>query len=141
MLSIADLEFHYAASAPAALERVSIDVPAEKTVAVVGPSGAGKTTLLHAIAGLLTPRSGDICLNGESILRKLPQQRRIALVAQDDALFANMTVRQNLRFGLRGRERDDDRVRAAAAALHVESHLERWPRQLSGGERQRAAIA
>lgn len=141
MLSIADLEFQYAASVPPALDRVSIDVAREKTVAVVGPSGAGKTTLLHAIAGLLTPRSGDICLGGESILRKSPQQRRIALVAQSDALFANMTVRENLRFGLRGRERNDDRVREAAAALHVEGHLERWPRQLSGGERQRAAIA
>ncbi|MGA8100194.1 MAG: ABC transporter ATP-binding protein [Candidatus Cybelea sp.] len=141
MLSIADLEFQYAASVPPALDRVSIDVAAEKTVAVVGPSGAGKTTLLHAIAGLLMPRSGDICLGGESILRKSPQQRRIALVAQHDALFANMTVRQNLRFGLRGRKRNDDRVRAAAAALDVESHLERRPRQLSGGERQRASIA
>jgi multiple sugar transport system ATP-binding protein len=141
VLSAKELDFRHASSARPALDRVSIDVAPEKTVAVVGPSGAGKTTLLRAIAGLLTPRSGDVCLSGESILRKTPQQRRIALVAQDDALFPNMTVRENLRFALRGRERNDDRVRAAAAALHVESHLERRPRQLSGGERQRAAIA
>lgn len=141
MLSTNELVFHFT-GARRALDRVSIDVAQGATLAVVGPSGAGKTTLLRVIAGLLRPRGGDVRLNGESLLDKPPQARRVALVAQDDALFRNMTVRENLRFALRRRgERDEAHVRATAAALHVEKHLERRPRQLSGGERQRASIA
>jgi ABC-type sugar transport system ATPase subunit len=69
-----------------------------------------------------------------------PQKRRIALVFQDDALFGNMTVRQNLRFAQR-RDAGDAAVSETALALHVHKHLDRRPRQLSGGERQRASIA
>jgi ABC-type sugar transport system ATPase subunit len=141
VLSTASLSFHYPKDARRALDRVSVDVPHGKTVAVVGPSGAGKTTLLRVIAGLLRAGGGDVCLEGASILEKPPQERRIALVAQDDALFANMSVRDNLRFGLRRHNGSDARIRETAAALHVERHLHRRPRQLSGGERQRASIA
>jgi ABC-type sugar transport system ATPase subunit len=141
MLSASGLVFHFTAGSGAALDRVSVEVPQGTTLAVVGPSGAGKTTLLRVIAGLLRPRSGDVRLDGLSVLRHPPQRRRIALVAQDDALFANMSVRENLRFALRRRERSDERLAATAAALHVATHLERRPRQLSGGERQRVAIA
>ncbi|MGA8574553.1 MAG: ABC transporter ATP-binding protein [Candidatus Cybelea sp.] len=141
MLSASGLVFHFAADSRAALDRVSVEVPPRTTLAVVGPSGAGKTTLLRVIAGLLRPHSGDVRLDGVSVLRHPPQRRRIALVGQDDALFANMSVRENLRFALRRRERSDERLAATAAALHVAAHLERRPRQLSGGERQRAAIA
>lgn len=142
MLSTDELVFYYAGLARRSLDGVCIDVAQGTTLAVVGPSGAGKTTLLRVIAGLLRPRAGDVRLFGESVLAKPPQERRIALVAQDDALFANMTVRENLRFALRRRrERNDARVGETAAALHVEKHLDRRPRQLSGGERQRASIA
>ena len=142
MLSTNDLVFYYAGYARRALDGVCVEVPQGTTLAVIGPSGAGKTTLLRVIAGLLRPRGGDVRFDGESVLAKPPQERRIALVAQDDALFANMTVRENLRFALRRRrERNDARVRETAAALHVEKHLDRRPRQLSGGERQRASIA
>jgi ABC-type sugar transport system ATPase subunit len=141
MLSIAGLEFRYPGESRRALDGISIDVPPRTTVAVVGPSGAGKTTLLHAVAGLLRLRAGDVRLNGESLAKKSPQSRRIALVAQDDALFLNMSVRQNLEFALRGGERKSERVSETAAALKVESNLERHPRGLSGGERQRASIA
>jgi sn-glycerol 3-phosphate transport system ATP-binding protein len=130
----------YAARGAPALDRVSIDVAAGKTLAVVGPSGAGKTTLLRAIAGLLPVRGGDVLLGGASVATLPPQERRIALVFQDDALFANMTVRQNLRFAQRRGARKDA-VAATATALHVDKHLDRRPRHLSGGERQRASIA
>jgi ABC-type sugar transport system ATPase subunit len=130
----------YAARGAPALDRVSIEVGAGKTLAVVGPSGAGKTTLLRAIAGLLPVRSGDVLLGAESVATLPPQERRIALVFQDDALFGNMTVRQNLRFAQRRGAREDA-IAATATALHVDQHLDRRPRHLSGGERQRASIA
>lgn len=141
MLSIVELCLRFAGAARPALDRVSLDVESGTTLAVVGPSGAGKTTLLRAIAGLLHAESGDVRLDGESIASRTPQARRVALVAQDDALFAHMNVRENLRFALRGRDPGDARIRAAAQMLHVQSKLDRRPRQLSGGERQRTSIA
>ncbi len=121
---------------------VSFEAEGGTTLAIVGPSGAGKTTLLRAIAGLLRLRGGDVLLDGRSLGKLPPQQRRIALVFQDDALFANMTVRDNLRFAMRdGAERGEERIVAMAAALHVGDYLDSRPRRLSGGERQRAAIA
>lgn len=125
-----------------ALDRVSICVRPGKTLAVVGPSGAGKTTLLRVLAGLLQPRSGDVWLGGRSVLHAPPQQRRIALVFQDDALFNNMTVRANLRFAMRTNGPSSKVwLDETAAALHVDRVLDRRPRELSGGERQRASMA
>jgi ABC-type sugar transport system ATPase subunit len=141
MLSTTDLIFWYSRARRRALDGITLEVGASTTLAVVGPSGAGKTTLLHVISGLHDARSGDVRLGGESLVRKPPQERRIALVAQDDALLRTMSVRDNLRFALRQRDAGDRRVRETAAALHVEQHLDRRPHQLSGGERQRASIA
>jgi ABC-type sugar transport system ATPase subunit len=140
-LSIDKLVFDYPGGRRA-LDQVSIEAADAATLAIVGPSGAGKTTLLHVVAGLLSPRSGDVRLGGESLAGKAPQERRVALVAQDDALFTNMSVRENLRFALRNRRSENGaRVSETALALHVGEHLDRRPRQLSGGERQRASIA
>jgi ABC-type sugar transport system ATPase subunit len=139
-LVVDSLVVYYAGHCVPALDRVSIDVAQGSTLAVVGPSGAGKSTLLRVIAGLLLAQEGDVRLDGESVTRLPPQKRRIALVFQDDALFGNMTVRQNLRFAQR-REAGDAAVSETALALHVHKHLDRRPRQLSGGERQRASIA
>jgi ABC-type sugar transport system ATPase subunit len=141
VLSIEQLVFRYPREKRNALHRISISVAPRTTLAVVGPSGAGKTTLLRVIAGLLPAHGGDVRLNGDSIAKKSSQSRRVALVAQDDALFENMSVRQNLRFAQRKGERNDDRIASTAAALHVEANLDRRPRQLSGGERQRVSIA
>ncbi len=123
-----------------ALSGVSFFVDAGRTLAIVGPSGAGKTTLLRAIAGLLEPQNGEIVLGGDSLRGRATRDRRIALVFQDDALFPTMSVRENLRFALRRGARGSH-VEDAARALHVESHLDRRPRDLSGGERQRVALA
>lgn len=142
MLSTDAVVVRYGASARRALDEVSIDVADGTTLAVIGPSGAGKTTLLRAIAGLVRVNGGRIRLDGVSIEAIPPQDRRIALVFQDDALFANMTVRENLRFALRrGRSKNNARIGETARALHVAEHLDRRPRLLSGGERQRASIA
>jgi ABC-type sugar transport system ATPase subunit len=141
-LSTHDLIASYPGAKRHALDRVSVEVAAGTTLAIVGPSGAGKTTLLRVIAGLLRPASGDVRLDGASIAELPPQERRAALVFQDDALFANMTIRKNLRFALRRNgAAPDEKVATLAGALHVAERLERRPRQLSGGERQRASIA
>jgi ABC-type sugar transport system ATPase subunit len=141
-LSTHALVAYYPRHARRALDCVSLEVSRGTTLAIVGPSGAGKTTLLRVIAGLLSPSSGDVCMDGLSIAALAPQERRAALVFQDDALFDNMTVRENLRFALRRNGNPSDvRVTELASALHVAERLERRPRQLSGGERQRASIA
>ncbi|MFZ0573061.1 MAG: ABC transporter ATP-binding protein [Candidatus Cybelea sp.] len=132
----------YPRHARPALDCVSLEVSRGTTLAIVGPSGAGKTTLLRVIAGLLRASSGDVRMDGTSIAALAPQERRAALVFQDDALFDNMTVRENLRFALRRNGGAPEvRVTELASALHVAERLERRPRQLSGGERQRASIA
>ncbi|MGA8386015.1 MAG: ABC transporter ATP-binding protein, partial [Candidatus Cybelea sp.] len=132
----------YPRHARPALDCVSLEVSRGTTLAIVGPSGAGKTTLLRVIAGLLRASSGDVRMDGTSIAALAPQERRAALVFQDDALFDNMTVRENLRFALRRNGGAPEvRVTELASSLHVAERLERRPRQLSGGERQRASIA
>ncbi|HEY1883743.1 MAG TPA: ABC transporter ATP-binding protein [Candidatus Cybelea sp.] len=140
-LSLRELVACYPGQKRRALDKISFDVEDKATLAIVGPSGAGKTTLLRIVAGLHDPSGGDVCIDDVSQLGLPPQERRAALVFQDDALFANMTVRQNLRFAARDFEQRDARVTAAAQALHVGDRLERRPNQLSGGERQRASIA
>lgn len=140
-LSARAIVAHYPGQARPALDGVSFEVRGGTTLAIVGPSGAGKTTLLRVIAGLLAPGSGELTLEGRSLTSLPAQERRAALVFQDDALFRNMTLRENLRFALRSRGDGETTVAATAAALHVGDHLERRPHELSGGERQRASIA
>jgi ABC-type sugar transport system ATPase subunit len=141
-LSTEALTVAFSGHAKRALDRVSLAVEERRTLAIVGPSGAGKTTLLRVIAGLLKAHGGDVRLDDASIAALPPRLRRIALVFQDDALFTNMSVRENLRFAIRDASASDgDRVTSTAVALHVAEHLDRRPRHLSGGERQRASMA
>ena len=124
-----------------------IDFAAERGefVTLLGPSGCGKSTLLRCIAGLTAVDSGRILLDGEDIVPKSPQKRGIAMVFQSYALFPNMTVEQNVGFGLRMHK-----VPASEAAQRVAEVLEmvelgplaaRYPHQLSGGQCQRVALA
>lgn len=112
---------------------------------ILGPSGAGKTTLLRVIAGLEHADSGTMLLDGADLTALAPSRRRVALVFQEDALFPQMTIYENLAFPLRvrrtPREAIDKRVREVASALAIETHLRERPARLSGGERQRAALA
>ena len=113
-------------------------------VAFVGPSGCGKSTLLRLLAGLEETTSGTLHI-GDRIVNKLPpQQRNVAMVFQDYALYPHMSVRRNLEFPLRMRKLPrgeiDRRVAWAAELLSMNELLERRPRQLSGGQRQRVAM-
>lgn len=114
-------------------------------VALMGPSGAGKSTLLALIAGFIEPISGDITINGHSLLSKSPHQRPFAMLFQEHNLFSHLTVRENIGLGLHpGLKLDADQnaqVVEAARQVGIEAYLDRTPEQLSGGQKQRVALA
>ena len=112
---------------------------------LLGPSGCGKTTALRIIAGLEAADSGRVVLGDTDVTDELPKYRDIAMVFQSYALYPHKTVAENIGFplkvrGLRPQERAAS-VRDAAAQVHMEDLLDRYPRQLSGGQRQRVALA
>ena len=112
---------------------------------MVGPSGCGKTTTLNMISGLVLPTSGEITIGDQVVTFVEPGERGLGMVFQDLALFPHMTVYDNIAFGLRVKnvpQRElDERVRAAAEAMHIAPLLEKRPGQCSGGEAQRVALA
>src|SRR5580765_4785225 len=126
------------------VDDVSLDVASGEFLVLLGPSGCGKSTLLNGIAGLATPASGTILIDGQDITRAEPAARDVGMVFQSYALYPTMTVAGNLSFGLRvrGMPRDqiESRVRRTAELLQLDALLERKPAQLSGGQRQRVAI-
>jgi multiple sugar transport system ATP-binding protein len=128
-----------------ALESVNLRVADGEFLALLGPSGCGKTTLLRIIAGLETQTSGRVLIGGRDISNLPPRKRGLAMVFQNYAVFPHMTVAGNVGFGLRmagaDRARIDRQVAKAAALLHIEPYLDRYPGQLSGGQRQRVAVA
>ena len=111
---------------------------------LVGPSGCGKSTLLNTIAGLESISAGNINIDGRSINDLHPSKRDIAMVFQSYALYPNMSVAQNMAFGMemRGVPKDerDKAVAAVAKTLQIEHLMSRRPSQLSGGQRQRVAM-
>ena len=114
-------------------------------VTLLGPSGCGKSTLLRCIAGLIPLSGGRISVDGEDITRTPPQKRGIGMVFQNYALFPNMTVRENVAFGLEMRNvaapERVKRVKEALELVELASYGERYPSQLSGGQMQRVALA
>lgn len=128
-----------------ALQDVSLNVRDGEFVALLGPSGCGKTTLLRIVAGLEKQDSGRIVIGGRDVSDLTPRKRGLAMVFQNYAVFPHMTVFENVAFGLRMQKstRDDvkRKVQRAAALLHIEDYLDRYPAKLSGGQRQRVAVA
>ena len=124
---------------------LSIDVEPSEFLVLLGPSGCGKTTALRIIAGLEEADSGQVVLGDTDVTNELPKYRDIAMVFQSYALYPHKTVAENIGFPLKVRGlKPDERapaVRDAAAQVHMEDLLERYPRQLSGGQRQRVALA
>jgi multiple sugar transport system ATP-binding protein len=127
-----------------AVDHVDLEIEEGEFMVFVGPSGCGKTTLLRLIAGLEEVTEGTIEIGGRDVTTMRPQDRDIAMVFQDYALYPYMTVEQNLDFGLRLRKVAKDerrrRVLEAAKTLGLERLLGRKPGALSGGQRQRVAI-
>jgi ABC-type Fe3+/spermidine/putrescine transport system ATPase subunit len=128
-----------------ALQEVSLTVNDGEFVALLGPSGCGKTTLLRIIAGLETQTAGRVIIGGQDVSNLAPRKRGLAMVFQNYAVFPHMTVFENVAFGLRMQKAPQAEVKRkverAAALLHIESYLDRYPAKLSGGQRQRVAVA
>ena len=133
----------------AALTPVSLSIPSGALVALLGPSGSGKTTLLRILGGLEFPTAGRVLFDGSDATALTVQDRRAGFVFQSYALFAHMTVFENVAYGLRARKRAT-RPPAAEIARRVTNLLDliqlpdigaRYPSQLSGGQRQRVALA
>jgi sulfate/thiosulfate transport system ATP-binding protein len=129
----------------AALRDVNVDIPSGALTALLGPSGGGKSTLLRIIAGLETPDSGTIEIEGEDSTNLSPQRRNVGFVFQHYAAFKHMTVFGNVAFGLEIRKRPKAQIKARVQELlelvHLEQFAHRYPAQLSGGQRQRMALA
>jgi sn-glycerol 3-phosphate transport system ATP-binding protein/multiple sugar transport system ATP-binding protein len=131
-------------SGPEILHGVSMDIRPGEFIVIVGPSGCGKSTLLRLIAGLERCEQGDIEIGGRRANDLAPQDRDIAMIFQNYALYPHMTVRQNIAFGLelRGMPKAERNARAESVAktLQLDPYLDRKPGALSGGQRQRVAM-
>ncbi len=124
---------------------ININISKGKLVALLGPSGSGKTTILRMIAGLETPDSGDIILDGKVVNNIPGSERGIGFVFQNYALFRYMTVYDNIAFGLRVKKTKESEIKERVSELlkliGCEGLEKRYPSQLSGGQRQRVAFA
>jgi multiple sugar transport system ATP-binding protein len=127
-----------------AVRDLSLDIADGELLVLVGPSGSGKSTVLRLIAGLEAATAGRLVIGGADVTDVPPQQRDLAMVFQNYALYPHKSVRENLAFGLRVRGTSqaviDERVGRTAASLGIQTLLDRKPSQLSGGQRQRVAL-
>ncbi len=134
-VSVQQLHKRYAGST--VFENIDCTVERGEFVTLLGPSGCGKSTLLRCIAGLTPVDGGRILLDGQDIVPLSPQKRGIGMVFQSYALFPNMTVEQNVAFGLRMQkvkaEERQVRVREALELVELTTFAGRYPHQLSGG--------
>jgi len=142
-ISLRDIRKAYV-NGPQVLHGVSLDIQPGEFVVIVGPSGCGKSTLLRLIAGLDRCEDGTIEIGGRRANDLAPQDRDIAMIFQNYALYPHMTVRENIAFGLelRGMKKAErnERAQSVAKTLQLESYLDRKPAALSGGQRQRVAM-
>jgi len=128
-----------------AVQGFDLAVEEGEFVSFLGPSGCGKTTTLRMIAGFEIPTSGGIRIAGEDISRVPPNKRNVGMVFQSYALFPNMTVEDNIAFGLKMRKEDKKAAKARIAELleliHLPQAAGKYPYELSGGMQQRVALA
>ncbi|MGW2196703.1 ATP-binding cassette domain-containing protein [Streptosporangium sp. NPDC001682] len=144
-LALSKLTKTYPNQSRSAVHNVDIDVARGEFISLLGPSGCGKTTTLRMIAGLITPTSGHIRVDGTDITNRPVHKRDMGLVFQSYALFPHMSVGENVDFGLQMRRvAKSDRRRRVAEALdmvHLTHLANRRVSQLSGGQAQRIALA
>ena len=128
-----------------ALHKIDLDIRPGEFFALLGPSGSGKTTTLRIIAGLETPDSGQVVIDGRNVTHLAPGDRDAAMVFQSYALYPHMTVAENIGFPLRmvktPRADIERQVRQAAERVRIGHLLDRRPGQFSGGQQQRCALA
>ncbi len=135
----------YAGSDSYALKHFDLHIAPGECIVIVGPSGSGKSTLLELICGFETLSTGDIRIDGVSIVDKRPSERQVAMVFQNYALLPHLTVYENIAFGMKVRKEAKDKIKQkvawAANLLELEPYLKKKPQKLSGGQRQRVALA
>lgn len=132
-----------------ALRDVNLQVQSGELLALLGPSGSGKTTLLRVIAGLESADSGQVLFHGKDATNQHVRERQVGFVFQHYALFRNMTIFENVAFGLRVRPKEfrpskteiRERVMELLHLVQLDWLADRYPHQLSGGQRQRIALA
>lgn len=127
------------------VDNFNLDIEKGEFVSFLGPSGCGKTTTLRMVAGFELPTSGQIFLDGQDITNSAPNQRNVGMIFQSYALFPNMTVAENIGFGLTVRKLEKEvikqRVDEMLSLIHLEAHASKYPYQLSGGQQQRVSLA
>ncbi|HVV08657.1 ABC transporter ATP-binding protein [Amycolatopsis sp.] len=128
-----------------ATDAVSLHIADGEFMVLLGPSGCGKTTLLRMLAGLETPDSGQVVIDGRDVTYLEPRRRNLSMVFQSYAVFPNKKVFDNIGFGLKVRGVPAEEIRRkvewAADLLQLRPYLDRYPAKLSGGQRQRVAVA
>lgn len=152
-IQLRNVTFRYSGAVDHAVSALSLKIPAKQAIAFVGPTGAGKTTLVDLIAGLLTPGSGAVEIDGIALNEQNHRwwQKNIGYVPQHVYLL-DESIRRNIAVGVADKDIDDEAVRQAAAMAHVEEFVAKLPEgyetvigergvRLSGGQRQRIGIA
>lgn len=124
---------------------LTVEIKSGELFTLLGPSGCGKTTLLRMIAGFNSIEGGDICFDDTRINDMDPSKRNIGMVFQNYAIFPNMTVRDNVAFGLKNRKLEKEKIQAETEnylhLMQISQFADRMPNQLSGGQQQRVALA
>ena len=144
MASLTINDLHKSFGSVEVLKGINLHIENGGFLVLVGPSGCGKSTLLNTIAGLEEITSGEIQIGDNSVQGLHPSKRNIAMVFQSYALYPNMTVSQNIGFGMemKGIEKTarEESIKKVAETLQITELLDRKPGQLSGGQRQRVAM-
>ena len=144
-LEIKNLQKRYTKNGPLIVNNMNLSVEKGEFIVFLGPSGCGKTTTIRMISGLEEVSGGDILIDGESIIDKLPRERGVSMIFQSYAIWPHMTVYDNIAYPLKLKKMDkaeiDRRVHKAAQATEIEGLLKRYPAQMSGGQRQRVAVS
>ena len=133
----------------AAVDKLSMDISPSEFISLLGPSGCGKTTTLRMIAGFVRPTGGTIAMDGETISSTdgslPPEKRQMSMIFQSYAIWPNMTVAENVAFGLKLRRIERASIRTKVQAMldtvRLGALADRYPAELSGGQQQRVALA
>ncbi len=127
------------------LDELNLNIHENEFVTLLGPSGCGKTTTLRILGGFTSPDKGRVVFDGKEITQIPPNKRQLNTVFQKYALFAHMTIAENIAFGLKIKKKPksyiDDKIRYALKLVNLDGYENRMPDSLSGGQQQRIAIA
>jgi len=127
------------------LSNINMEIEKGEFITLLGPSGCGKSTILRIVAGLTDASAGKIAIEGKDMCGVQPKDRQVGMVFQSYALFPNMTVQENVAFGLRMQKVHsvdlEQRVQEMLALVHLSEKAHAYPKKLSGGQQQRVALA